>query len=282
MDFKSQTPPPHHRPRSQLRPQPRPLTLSLALALALVSLRCAGGGVKSTDTSVPINNPFGKTFNPAAQIKDPLILRSRQGDRSWELEIPQNRRQPGDFAIPFAPAQAQGQPPKPSTFSSSLSQSDGASGNSTDGSAAEGTSYQGAQPGVSDREIVQELGRGSESLNMRRAAVEQELDLVTSDDSDPRVGQKSYLGDLDHIKQLFRAQRFEAALIETDLMIRTYQNDPKLHEMRGTLLSRLGKMELAIRSWQQSLHLNPKNEALKQFIQRANARLMSQSTVRNP
>ena len=37
--------------------------------------------------------------------------------------------------------------------------------------------------------------------------------------------------------------------------------------MRGTSLDRLGKTELALKSWRQALHLNENNTSLKKFIQ---------------
>jgi len=70
------------------------------------------------------------------------------------------------------------------------------------------------------------------------------------------------------VKQLYRVARYEAALLEVDELLVVYPTDSKIHEMRGTLLDRLGRTDLAIRSWNQAIRLNPGNESLRRFVER--------------
>ena len=74
------------------------------------------------------------------------------------------------------------------------------------------------------------------------------------------------MSSLDKIKQLFRAGRYEVAILETDSLLKEYPVDSKLYEMKGTLLSKLGKFDLAEKAWKQALELNPNNQRLKNFM----------------
>lgn len=48
----------------------------------------------------------------------------------------------------------------------------------------------------------------------------------------------------------------------------SYQTDPRLHQMRGTLLDRMGRTELAIKAWQQALRFDQGNQTLRRFVDR--------------
>ena len=56
-----------------------------------------------------------------------------------------------------------------------------------------------------------------------------------------------------------------------DDVLKLYQTDPKLYEMRGTLLDRLGKADLAFKSWNQALRFDPANQVLRRFVERKQA-----------
>lgn len=51
-------------------------------------------------------------------------------------------------------------------------------------------------------------------------------------------------------------------------MIKIFPTDAKLYEMRGTLLDRLERKELALRSWNQALRFDPSNQRLRKFLER--------------
>ncbi|MBI3534847.1 MAG: hypothetical protein HY072_05100, partial [Deltaproteobacteria bacterium] len=130
--------------------------------------------------------------------------------------------------------------------------------------------YKERQAGITDREITREFKPAMSSDNDKEAKqreIESELGLVPADDTTPEHD-KSYLAAVDHIKQLYRKNRHEAALIEIDDLLKLYPSDSKIYAMRGTLLHRIGKLDLALQSWNQALKLEPNNLSLKRFIER--------------
>ncbi|MEK6704579.1 MAG: tetratricopeptide repeat protein [Bdellovibrionota bacterium] len=199
----------------------------------------------------PISNPFGTYYGTAANDNArTMILRTKKGDRSVEIEIPRADQEMSEFVIPVSPAFKDGQRTPASADAGMVDES-----------------YKDRPPTFSDREIVASMPSGPGETDAKRHEIEEGLNLVPSSNETPERD-TSYLAGIDRIKQLYRLGRYEAALIESDILLQQYQTDPKIYEMRGTLLDRLGKTELAIKSWQQALHLNPKNLALRRFIER--------------
>ncbi len=218
--------------------------------------------------STPIENPFGEYYaGPQADTHQNIIFRTKKGDRSVELELPNNRQDMSDLVIPVNPAFKDGRSP---AFSSSISPSTATMPDmSTDGLIDE--SFKSRAPSFSDRELTQALPNNLQEDEGKRREVEQSMGLVPSDTGVP-VRENSYLAAIDHIKQLYKYGRIEAALLELDELLRLYQTDPKLYTMRGTLLDRIGKGELALKSWNQALRFDPGNRSLKNFIERRQAR----------
>jgi len=124
---------------------------------------------------------------------------------------------------------------------------------------------------MADHEITHSFPQGSPTDEGERRSIEEGLGVMASEDSVPAADQ-SYLGALDHVKLLYRQGRYEAGLLELDGLIRQYPTSPKLHLMRGTLLDRVGQSELALKSWNQALRLDPKNASLRKFIERKDQR----------
>lgn len=234
--------------------------LWIALTLLLASVGCSSmSGIfgPAKETYKPISNPFADYR--ISSRNDPgqnIILRTKKGDRSVEVELPGDSERMSDFVLPVSPA-----------FKDSLK--DGRSLASS-GAEAEGLdeSYKDRTPSSTDREITAGFPQSVAEDSGRRAKIERGLNLAPSEDEINGEKSSSYLASMDHIKQLYKRSRYEAALLETDEMIKLYQTDAKLHEMRGTLLDRLGRRELAIKSWSQALRFDPQNESLKRFIER--------------
>jgi len=201
----------------------------------------------------PISNPFGEYYaNGGAESSSPIILRTKKGDRSVEVELPGTEGSMTDFVIPVSPA---------------FRDSSRSPASSMEGTISEDESYRDRSPSLSDREITANMPQNASEDDGARREIETGLGLVPTQEPTPQHD-KSYLAAVDHIKQLYRLGRHEAALIEIDDMIRTFQTDPKLHEMRGTLLDRLGKTDLAVKSWNQALRFNPGNQSLRKFVER--------------
>ena len=195
----------------------------------------------------PISNPF-QSYHPSERGQDTMVLRTKKGDRSVELEIPGGTHQLSDFVLPVSPH-----------FKDSLHKG---------ADAEEQSSYKNHAATPSDHEIRRDLAQASGESDEKRREIEQTLHLAPVEDNTPEEGSVSYLAKMDHIKQLYRSARFEAALLEIDDLLKHFQTDAKLYQMRGTLLDRLGRKEMAIKSWNQALKLDPKNENLRRFVDR--------------
>jgi len=203
----------------------------------------------------PIRNPFGEYYASAkGEPGQNIVLRTKKGDRSIEVELPGSDQGMSDFVIPMSPGfKDSGRAP--------------ASEGEPRVEGGVGEEYKDRAPTTSDREIAAAMPKGPQELHKNRQELETDLGLVQSDDGVPERD-KSYLAGLDNVKRLYRTGRYEAALIEVDSLTRIYQTDPKLYQMRGTLLDRLGQPELAIKSWSQALRFDPQNQSLRRFIER--------------
>jgi tetratricopeptide (TPR) repeat protein len=202
--------------------------------------------------SPPIQNPFG-AYYAAGAPKENIVLRTKKGDRAVEVELPGSAGEMTDFMIPISPAfEEQGRRP--------------ASASGAEGALVD-ERYRERGPGITDREITSRLPRNLPEDEGKRREVETGLGLIQAEDPTPQ-SDKSYLAQIDHVKQLYKVARYEAALMELDEMVRQYPTDAKLYEMRGTLLDRVGRTEMALQSWQQALRFDPGNVSLKKFVER--------------
>ena len=232
-----------------------PLALTVAILLGTSgckTLRTAFALPEEKGPGGPIVSPFaaGTTSTEGAE---PIILRTKKGDRAVEVQLPTGHGELSDFALPLSPAFAVEGGKRPSKESLNYSQMD--------------ETYMERGPSLSDREIARALPEASGELALDRSDVEKNLGLNLTEDLGSRSSQ-SYLAQVDHVKQLYRMARFEAALLEIDELLRIFPTDSKLHEMRGTLLDRTGRPDLALRAWNEALKLEPTNAGLKRFVER--------------
>ncbi len=226
------------------------LLSSLGLGGCSTAQSVLGSG-SSSERSKPIANPFSN-YRPSEK-GDPsqnMVLRTKKGDRSVELELPGSSQNLSDFVLPVSPAFKNQEKAALDDSASALSETNK------------------MRPlSISDREILQSLPQTFTESDEARTQIEKDLHLVPSEDSSIPENASSYLGAMDHIKALFRMARFEAALLEADELLKLYPTHSKIHEMRGTLFDRLGQRDLALKSWNQALKLDPNNLTLKKFIE---------------
>ena len=233
----------------------RVLTIWMFASGAVGLAGCASMLALNNDTryAKPINNPFGDFYaNGRDESPDPIILRTKKGDRSVEVELSRHQQEMTDFVIPISPA---------------FKDTDSNRGPASMSSGGVDETYKDQEPSLSDREIMATMPQGPAEDESTRREIEAGLGLIPAEDSVP-TRDRSYLASLDRIKQLYRSGRYEAALIDADAMIKLFQTDPKLYQMRGTLLDRLGKKDLAMKAWNQALRFDPNNLALRRFIDR--------------
>jgi Flp pilus assembly protein TadD len=197
-----------------------------------------------------------------------MIFRSKNGNRAVEVELSRANQGVTDFVLP-APA-GTGSSRGPASVASDAS-----------ASGAEDNTYATLAPTATDRELTRKFSQTPFEDEQKRSDIEKGLGLVQADEMTPER-QKSYLASMDHIKQLYRLGRYEAGLIEVDAMIRDFPTDPKLHEMKGTLLDRLGRRDLALKSWGQALRFNPNDQTLRRYIERKGGRVPAASAEVTP
>ena len=246
--------------------------LLVSLAGSCASMKSCFGANTNEDLRKPIHNPFGDYYtSPRSDPNQMITLRTKKGDRSIEVELPGRAAEMSDFEIPVAPAFREPGGAKTRNIAS-ISGGEGVSTDNGDsaqqGAALTDDRYMEKAISPADREILNSLPTARPQDEAKRRDIEQGLGLMPSDDQEPPAGAKSYLAALDHIKQLYRSGRYEAGLLETDDTIRLYPTDPKLHSMRGTLLDRLGKEDLALKSWNQAVRFDPSNQNLRRFVER--------------
>jgi tetratricopeptide (TPR) repeat protein len=191
-----------------------------------------------------IDNPFAETGWGDTEQQG-ITFRTKKGDQSVEVMIP--KKFDSDIEIPI---QYSGNEKLKNSKDHGLDYS-----------------YHDSKPTVADREIASTFNSvGKFEDEKRKYDIEQSLGLQETDEL-PAMD-RSYLAKIDIIKQLFRSNRFEAALIEVDQVIKEYPTNARLYEMRGTLLDRMGYKELAVRSWKQSLEFKPDQVALKKVVEK--------------
>ena len=210
-------------------------TIALAVLASCASPADFFGMRSEPDTLPPISNPFGKDATPNLGTK----VRSRVGDKFTELELPRGEGVIESYSLP---------------------------GQNLDGSSVADEDEKTA-PTQSDYEILSKVKRTNIAEDADRRAIERELGVRTLDGETP-TQRRSVLAQLDRIKQLYRTQRFESALVKIDALLIDVPTLPVLYQMRGTLLERLGHGDLALQSWKQALKLEPANVRLKKLIDR--------------
>jgi hypothetical protein len=84
----------------------------------------------------------------------------------------------------------------------------------------------------------------------------------------PPAAKASYLLTLARVKDMYRARKYELALVELVELERQYPEDEHILSMKGSLAERLGQKQMAREAWQQALRINPYNLAILEALQR--------------
>lgn len=86
----------------------------------------------------------------------------------------------------------------------------------------------------------------------------------------PQPSRPSYLLGIDEVQKLFRAGKYEVALVRLTELEKAYPNDAKLLSMMGTLWLKLGRRELARDVWERVLQMEPDNRAVIEALKQLN------------
>jgi len=223
--------------------------MALVLALSFLSFSACStvGTVFATNqkkTDGPITNPFDG-YSAKSATETGTTFKTRRGNQSFEVSFPDQNSKLDEVAMPTRTIAGEETIPAEDP-------------------------YRNRRPAMADREIAETFPKTGGGYDGDRTHIEQTLGVMPSADDTPHAD-KSYLAGMDRIKRLYKDARFEAALLEVEDLLVDFPTAPKLYEMRGTLLDRLGRSELAFRSWEQALKLEPKNLPLKKFLERKRA-----------
>lgn len=229
------------------------VTLLLACSMSGCStFRSVLGLNQQTPKVKPIDNPFGSFFDGAEARKRSVYLRSKNGPQSVEVELPAGQYGMTDFVVPVSPRLRNSHR--------------GIASVDPNGNPVYHQDYSQQSPTQTDRAIARKFPQGDPRNHKSRNQIEGGLGLMPIEGNQTPEAKTSYLGALDTIKSLYKKGRYEVALIEIDKLLKYYPTDSKLHEMKGTLLNRLGYTDIAMKAWQQALRLNPGNKALVKYV----------------
>lgn len=86
---------------------------------------------------------------------------------------------------------------------------------------------------------------------------------------------QSYLVGLEKARQLFKAKKYELAIIALKSLDNDYPNDVTIKSMLGTLWLQLNQPGLARESWEAALKINPNNRAVIEALKQLQSNLES-------
>ena len=80
----------------------------------------------------------------------------------------------------------------------------------------------------------------------------------------------SYLLGLEEVRRLYKAGKYELAMVRVKKLEEAYPGDAKILSMKGTLWLKLGKEELAREAWERVLQIDPDNQQVIEALKRLN------------
>lgn len=98
------------------------------------------------------------------------------------------------------------------------------------------------------------------------------IDPWAGTEDQPAPTRQSYFKGIENVKRLYRAGRYEMAIIYLKELEQDYPNDPKLLSMMGTLYLKVGQEELAREYWERVLQIDPTNKTVIEALKQLNSR----------
>lgn len=179
------------------------------------------------------------------------VVRMSDGNLDWEVELPEVATG-YEIRIPFKGGQAAGKGQ---------------------------LEYENSAPlTAADKELIKSLRRENPDMEAEGVfrengeAIDQ-ASKVKSKKNDSKNkkttktrSRQSYLVGLEKARQLFKAQKYELAIIALKSLDQDYPNDITIKSMLGTLWLQLNQPVLARESWEAALKINPNNRAVIQAL----------------
>ncbi len=251
---------------------------ALTLALALPAMAACGGDVGRTNRERVIVVPSTATTTPAYERDGSVpskryVVRMSDGKRDWEIEFPDTARG-YRLNIPMGA--------KP----------------------GDGVDVEGDDLTAADKELLERLKRnnpdyrrdgiyedGRNAADPDRPGPGSELPPVPGEDpgklegkaadgvdpwsrgeDSPAPTRRSYFMGIEKVKKLYRAGRYEIAMVHMKKLDEDYPDDPQIMAMMGTLWLKNNQPDLAREYWERVLQIDPYNNGVKQALKQLNER----------
>lgn len=224
------------------------LTLGAALGCAT-----GGGGTDGAHGEIlsgTISYPFvdeTKSLGEDRDDGDRFIIRSAVGAREYSIEIPGAARD-YDVQVPLADL-----------------------GESDDDVLTGKRPKSLSNPVTTDKEIVSALPRLERDRATDTALMDSAFGAGGADG--PRQAPSYTLG-LAKVNDLYKARKYEFALVELNTLLVFYPNSPKLHKMKGTVLVKMRNLPLAELAWIKALELDPRDKSVRAGLERLQRRIV--------
>lgn len=125
-------------------------------------------------------------------------------------------------------------------------------------------------PQVTDRELVANMPRLSELTQEERALMDKAFG--AGEKAGPRQA-PSYMMGMAKVVKYYKELKHEYALVEINNLLAYYPTSIKLLKMKGTVLIKLGNLELAEKTWLRAADLAPMDPVIKRGLAKLRKRI---------
>ncbi|MAD61723.1 MAG: hypothetical protein CMH49_09490 [Myxococcales bacterium] len=121
--------------------------------------------------------------------------------------------------------------------------------------------------------VFNESGQGLDAVSKVKQAGKQGTKASRKAKIQQTKSRQSYLVGLEKARQLFKAQKYELAIIALKSLDQDYPSDVTIKSMLGTLWLQLNQPVLAREAWEAALKINPNNRAVIQALKQLQSSL---------
>ncbi|SMF13511.1 tetratricopeptide repeat protein [Pseudobacteriovorax antillogorgiicola] len=127
-------------------------------------------------------------------------------------------------------------------------------------------------PQLTDRELTSQFPQLDAQTEEERALLDKAFGV--SEKEGPRQA-PSYTVGLAKVGKLYKKHQYEYALIEVNNLLAFYPNSSRLYKMKGSILIRLGNLQLAEKSWLRAGELAPEDPVIRRGLAQLRKRIES-------
>ena len=237
------------------------LSLSLALCSIVLSSACGSNltlNLEGRQRTIVV--PTHAVVQPDRQ-KDGsasprrYVVRMSDGNLDWEVELPEVATG-YELRIPFKGKSAAG--------SGELAYQNAAPLTAADKELIK--SMRRENPEMETAGVFNESGQGIDEVSKAKQGNKRDSKKSRKNRAQKSKSRQSYLVGLEKARQLFKAQKYELAIIALKSLDQDYPKDVTIKSMLGTLWLQLNQPVLAREAWEAALKINPNNRAVIQAL----------------